>query len=62
MKAETLLETPARAQMRKRDPGVLLVPDNRWDGAEGEYTKQQVQTGPRKLLSEPGSQCEYEQN
>src|SRR5436189_10427 len=53
MKAETLLETPARAQMRKRDPGVLLVPDNRWDGAGDD----RPQTGSRTEQSA----CKIEQ-
>ena len=62
MEAEALLNTAARAQMRQRDPGVLRVPDNRRDCAKSKNSEEQIQAGPRKLLSEPRSQREHKQN
>src|SRR4029453_15333632 len=62
MEPKALVDAPARAQMRQRNPGMLRVPDNRRDGAKREHDEQRIQTGPRKLLSEPGRQGEHEQN
>ena len=56
MEAETLLNPSTRAQMRQRDPGVLRIPDDRGDRTESESDKEQIQTGPRKLLSDSGGQ------
>ena len=56
MEAETLLNPSTRAQMRQRDPSVLRIPDDRGDRAKSEYDKEQIQTGPCKLLSDSGSQ------
>ncbi len=54
MESEALLDAPARAQMRQRNPGMLRVPDNRRNGAESENDEQRIQAGPRKLLSKSG--------
>src|SRR5438034_1714550 len=62
MKAETALEIPARAQMRKGYPGVLRIPDNRRNGAKEEYPDQQVHTGPLEFAPKPRNQRQHDQN
>ena len=62
MKPEAALETSARAQVRKRDPGMLRVPHNGRNRAKSENHEQQVQPGTLELLSEPGCQGEHEES
>jgi len=62
MKTKAVLETSPRSQMHQRDPGMLLVPDNRRHCANGEYAEQLVQTRALECLSKAGSQCEHQQN
>ena len=40
MEANPLLNASARAEVRERDPGVLVVPHNRLDRAERKETEQ----------------------
>src|SRR5947207_812019 len=40
VQAKAMLDTAARSQMRKRDPGVLCVPHDRRHRAKSEYAKQ----------------------
>src|SRR5262249_62117540 len=51
MKSEAALKTPARAQVRQRDPGVLRVPDNRRNCANNEQSDQQIYAGPFEFAS-----------
>ena len=60
-KADVFRQTAACLQMRRRDPGMLRVPDDRRDGADNKTSEQPVQTRPFEFLAEPGRQSENEQ-
>ncbi len=62
MKAETVLEIPARAQMRQGNPGVLRVPDDWRNAAKTKNHQQQIQPRPLQFPPEPAGQRQHEKD
>src|SRR5437870_10337850 len=60
-KANVVSQAAAGAQMNHRDPGMLRIPNDRWDRANNKTSEQPVQTRPFEFLAEPGRQSENEQ-
>src|SRR5204863_8239292 len=54
-------QTPSRAQMNECDPGMLRVPNDRWNGANCEKSKQPIQTRPFELLAQTRRKSENEE-
>src|SRR5439155_2154964 len=61
-KANVVSQAAAAAQMNHRDPGMLRVPNDRWDRANNKTSEQPISTRPFEFLAEPGRKSENEQD
>src|SRR4051812_30216392 len=62
MKAESSIETAAGLQMIDRDPGVLRIPNNGWQGGDDENSEQSVEPRLLEFLAQPWRHDQDKQN
>ena len=62
MKARYFVETAARLEVGKRDPGVARIPNNRRNRAKTKNQQEQIKIRPAKFATQARDENEHEEN